>query len=256
MTEMIDVFERREDKYTLTPEQVEEVSRRIAPYVKPDIYFKYTVHSIYCDSPDSELVINGLQKSKYRIKLRLRAYQDPDGTEPVFLETKKKYGEIVYKKRLQMEEKEAMDFLNGITDMHRTGNTASEIAYLRDFYRLSPKVLILYERTCYAALDEADVRVTFDRNIRYRIHDVNLQEKGDERPLQAGKIVMEVKAMHRYPIWLTRILSDMQLYQCAFSKYGTIYRENAAVMNPPVKQNRQTEDEAYIKEATTCSIQY
>lgn len=255
MTEpLIDIFERVEDKYSLTYEQADALKKAIASHIEEDIYYKYTVHSIYYDSLDSRLVINSLNSTKYRMKLRSRCYTQPDDDTPVFLETKKKLGDIVYKRRFQLSAKEAEDYLDYGIPHHVHNNTAAEIDYIMKYYNLEPKVLILYERECYRGIAEDDVRITFDTNIRYRINDVNLREDGTEMPLTKDTVIMEVKAMDRYPLWLVKVLSEMKLYKRSFSKYGNIYRLNFQTMTPQPKT--QIAYEPAEKEKTICSVQF
>lgn len=122
------------------------------------------------------------------------------------------------------------------------------------YYNLEPKVLILYERECWAGIEEADVRITFDTNIRYRINDINLREHGDEESLTKNTVIMEVKAMDRYPMWLVKVLSEMKLYKRSFSKYGNIYCLNFDVMASHF--NTQLVDDMNEKEKPVCSVQY
>jgi hypothetical protein len=171
-----------------------------------------------------------------------------------FLETKKKYGDIVYKKRITLSHAEAMAYLNHDVPHHVHNNTAEEIDFLKNYYQVEPKTLILYDRTCFSSVSEADVRVTFDANIRARIDDISLTERGDEQLLIGEDVVMEIKAMNRYPMWLVEILSRRKLYKQSFSKYGMIYRNSADELC-------QKDTPAYIyamekKENQLCSVQY
>lgn len=251
---LIDTFERVEDKYSLTYEQADALKKAIAEHIEEDIYYKYTVHSIYYDSIDSRLVINSLNSTQYRMKLRSRCYVQPDDDTPVFIETKKKLGDIVYKRRFQLTAKETEDYMEYGIPHHVHNNTADEVDYLMKYYNLQPKVLILYERECYKGIAEDDVRITFDTNIRYRIDDVNLKENGTETPLTKDTVIMEVKAMDRYPLWLVKVLSEMKLYKRSFSKYGNIYRLNFNAMAPQL--STQNVYEPAKKEKTVCSVQY
>ena len=230
----IETFERVEDKYALTPLQAEEFLRRCKDHITKDVYFQYTVRSIYYDNENSELVIHSLMKPQYKMKLRLRCYGEPSEEKPVFLETKKKYKDIVYKRRIELGLEEANDYLEYGIPHHVHNNTADEIDYILNYYNLVGKVYIAYDRTCYASVDEMDVRITFDTNIRYRTENVSLEEDGTEETLNEGVVMMEVKAMDRYPVWLTEILSDMKLYKRSFSKFGEIYTAHHASMTPSV----------------------
>lgn len=257
MSEAIDTFKRVEDKYRITFEQMESLLAAWSDHMHKDVYYRYRVHSVYYDSENCDLIVHGLQKTGYKMKLRLRCYGQPGSNKPVFLETKKKLGDIVYKKRLQLSEREAYDYLDYGIMHHVHNNTAGEIDYMMNYYNLKPKVLIAYDRECYAADREEDVRITFDTNIRYRIDDPDLSENGTEEELAPGMIMMEIKAMDRYPMWIVKELSAMKLYRTSFSKYGKIYAENMNEMNP-VSQTYalQPETAEYEKEKKICSLQF
>jgi SPX domain protein involved in polyphosphate accumulation len=253
MSEVIDTFRRVEDKYFITREQMNDIIAACGEHIRRDAYFRYRVHSIYYDSVNSDLVIRSIGKPHYKMKLRLRCYGIPDGDTPVFLETKKKYGDIVYKRRIQLSENEAYDYLDRGIMHHVKNNTADEIEYLKQYYDLKPAVRISYDRTCFSAVNEKDVRITFDENISYKIDPESLKEDGTEKRLEAG-IAMEIKAMDRYPMWLVKILSERKLYKQSFSKYGTIYTNNFEEMSPKAVPSYvyRTENQ----EAAICSVQY
>ena len=250
----IETFKRVEDKYALTKAQMNEFLEKIKPYVTEDIYYKYTVNSIYYDNQNSELAIHSLMKPEYKMKLRLRCYGDASEDKPVFLETKKKYEDIVYKRRIELGMQEAFDYLDYGIPHSVHNNTADEIDYILNYYNLEAKAYIAYDRECYAAIDEMDVRITFDTNIRYRINDIDLYEHGDEKHLAEDKVMLEIKAMKRYPLWLVRVLSEMKIYKTSFSKYGTIYADNYETLSPKVMLKYNTVKE--VKENLVCSTQY
>ena len=233
MTEVIDTFKRVEDKYFITAEQMQEIIEECSERMKEDFYFKYRVHSIYYDSINSDLIIRSLLKPEYKMKLRLRCYGEATGHSPVFFETKKKYGNIVYKRRFELDEQEAYDYVDYGIMHHVKNNTADEIDYMMKYYNLKPVVRISYDRQCYSAVKEADVRITFDSNVKYELNPESLKEEGNEKELPLG-IIMEVKAMDRYPMWLVKILSEKKLYKQSSSKYGMIYANNFETMSPKV----------------------
>jgi len=253
MTQVIDTFKRVEDKYFITAEQMNEIIEECKGYIKEDVYFRYRVHSIYFDSINSDLVIRSLLKPEYKMKLRLRCYGEATGHSPVFFETKKKYGNIVYKRRIQLDEQEAYDYVNDGIMHHVKNNTADEIDYMMKYYNLKPVVRISYDRHCYSAIHESDVRITFDANVKYELNPESLKEDGNEKELPLG-IIMEVKAMDRYPMWLVKILSEKKLYKQSSSKYGMIYTENFETMSP--KANTYNSYRMGEQEVKICSVQY
>lgn len=251
---VIDTFQRVEDKYRMSREEAREILEEMKGHIKKDFYFQYTVHNIYYDSKDAQMIISSLNRDRFKEKLRLRCYEQPSGDTMCFLETKKKYADIVYKKRITLSHNEAMAYMNHGIPHHVHNNTAEEIDFLKNYYDCEPKTMILYDRTCFSSISEADVRITFDANIRYRLDDINLTERGDETKLIGQDVVMEIKAMDRYPMWLVEILSKRKLYKQSFSKYGMIYRQNAEALclkGTPAYIYASNE-----KENKVCSVQF
>ena len=105
------VFERTEKKYILTLAQRRELLKRIAEHIKPDEYGESTVCSLYFDTDDYRLIRRSMEKPVYKEKLRLRSYSTPKRDSNVFLELKKKYNGVVYKRRKTMKLGEAKDYL-------------------------------------------------------------------------------------------------------------------------------------------------
>ena len=96
-----EVFRRYEKKYLLSPEQYEDILLRMKERIQPDRYFQSRIRSIYFDTPDHRLVPRSLEKPVYKEKLRLRDYGSSQEGDPVFVELKKKYKGVVYKRLLR-----------------------------------------------------------------------------------------------------------------------------------------------------------
>ena len=254
--QVIDIFQRVEDKYRLSRREALEILEEMKGHIKKDKYFQYTVHNIYYDSKDAQMIISSLNRDNFKEKLRLRCYEQPQADTMCFLETKKKYSDIVYKKRISLTHAEAIAYMEHDIPHHVHNSTAEEIEYLKNYYQCEAKTLILYDRTCFSSIHEADVRVTFDANIRYRLDDISLWERGDEEQLIGEDVLMEIKAMNRYPLWLTEILSRHQLYKQSFSKYGMIYRQNHQKLCVTDAPSYAYKTEKIKKENRVCSVQF
>ena len=219
------VFERTEKKYILTLSQRKALLEQIAAYFKPDEYGESTVCSLYFDTPDYRLIRRSMEKPVYKEKLRLRSYSTPKQDSNVFLELKKKYNGVVYKRRQTMTYRQAKDYLqNGVkpTDSQMMREIDWSMRYYRD---IAPKVFIAYDRTAFYSKTDHELRITFDRNVRFRTDHLDLA-KGHygERILDAGLCIMEIKALAAMPLWLTDALSKLQVFPGTFSKYGTAYQ--------------------------------
>ena len=85
-------------------------------------------------------------------------------------------------------------------------------------------MLLLYDRSAYHSPD-GNLRITFDRNIRYRVDRLDLKDGLDgELLLPDGEIMMEIKMGTAYPMWLVKLLNGNKIYKRSFSKYGNAYK--------------------------------
>lgn len=96
-------FERYEKKYCLTLSQQRFLLERMTPYMKKDAYGEYTICNIYYDTDDFRLIRASLEKPIYKEKLRVRSYGVPQEDGRVFVELKKKFDGVVYKRRITFD---------------------------------------------------------------------------------------------------------------------------------------------------------
>lgn len=221
------VFRRYEQKYLLTPAQRELFLWAMRPYMKKDEYGRTTIRNIYFDTDNYRLIRRSMEKPVYKEKLRIRSYRKTQPGEDVFVELKKKYKKVVFKRRILMPEKTAIDWLCHEEAPSRNTQIAREIGYFRDFYSpLRPTVFLAYEREAYFDREVGDFRITFDERIRARTTELSTGMDDWGEPLPMGDMVlMEIKTSGGIPIWLTRLLSEQRLYSAPFSKYAAAYRE-------------------------------
>jgi hypothetical protein len=223
------IFTRYEKKYIPDRAQYEALAECLAGRVKADGYGAYTVSNLYYDTDDFDLIRASIEKPLYKEKLRLRCYGTAEADTPVFLELKKKYKGVVYKRRAKLAYRDAEEMpARGAPPAGDDRQVLREIAYFSLLYPISAKLLLCYDRTalCAADADAGDLRITFDTNIRFRRDDLRLD--GDLRgaPVLAGdRILMEVKTSGAIPLWLCQSLSALGIFPVSFSKYGTCYRE-------------------------------
>ena len=164
----ITVMQRVEWKYILSAEQTEFFRERLKGHMEPDAYGLTTIQSLYYDTPDRRLVRTSIEKPEFKEKIRLRAYGRATSETPVYLELKRKAFGIVYKRRVQATVPEVKRFFAGEPVLDEDGQIDREIIYFRDYYKkLEPACMILYDRTAYYEPD-GDLRLTIDRNPRYR----------------------------------------------------------------------------------------
>ncbi|MBQ6583473.1 MAG: polyphosphate polymerase domain-containing protein [Mogibacterium sp.] len=222
------VFRRIEVKYLMNEEQYTELRFRMAEHMKPDRYGKTEILNIYYDTPDHRLIRESLAAPVYKEKLRLRSYGIPDSGSPAFIELKKKYKGVVYKRRIDMSYDQAQDYLRTrIAPEVRPEDLQirKEIDYFFRIYpELAPQMVLSYDRIALAGTEDPEFRVTFDSNIRWRDNHLDLKwGNGGEPLLLPGQRLMEVKCAGGMPLWLSRDLSELGIVKTSFSKYGRAY---------------------------------
>ena len=239
------VFKRYEIKYLITAEQKQKVLDAVKPYMKLDQYGRTTIRNLYFDTDTYLLIRRSIEKPAYKEKLRIRSYSQADPDSTVFVELKKKYKHVVYKRRIALPEREAMQWLGREQRCPKHTQISEEIDYFLDFYEtLHPTVFLSYEREAFYANDDSDFRVTFDDNILCRQEDLSLQAEVYGTPiLPEGKVLMEIKCSGGIPLWMTQVLSKEHIYKTAFSKYGTAY-------STMIFPQRQSADAYRIQEGT------
>lgn len=221
------VFKRYELKYLLTLEQKEIILKEMAPYMALDKYGRTTIRNVYFDTDNYRLIRHSMEKPAYKEKLRLRSYAQAKPGSPIFVELKKKYQSVVYKRRLSMPEQQAMDWASGRKPWDGDCQIAREINYFLNYYQtLHPTVFLSYEREAYYCKDGGDFRVTFDDHILARQEALSLEADVWGTPLlRDGMVLMEIKTGGGIPLWMTHVLTREQIYKTSFSKYGTAYEK-------------------------------
>ena len=219
------VFRRYELKYLLDPRQKAAVLAAMEPHMQPDRYGRTCIRNIYFDTDTYRLIRHSIEKPAYKEKLRIRSYRPAGDRDMVFVELKKKFDGVVYKRRLQLPLDTALGWLDGSLPCPVASQIGREIEYFRSFYgSLSPRVLLTYERVAYFSEEQPDFRVTFDENIQARQEQLQLDGSPEGQALlPEGMTLMEIKCAGGIPLWLTRVLTEKKIYKTSFSKYGTAY---------------------------------
>ena len=220
-------FQRYEKKYLLNLEQYQKIRAGLAPYMEADEHGRYTICNLYYDTPDFQLIRASLDKPVYKEKLRMRSYGVPADGDSVFVELKKKYKGVVYKRRTALEAGEALDYLAGRCSPRAKDQICREIDWFLGRYHPVPQVFIAYDREALAGLEDRVLRGTFDSDLRWRDTALDLRSgDGGERITSRDQILMEIKIPGSAPVWLSRLLSENSVFPTSFSKYGVCYREN------------------------------
>jgi hypothetical protein len=219
------VFKRYELKYMMTKKQQKAVLEAMLPYMRLDDFGHTTIRNIYFDTDNYRLVRRSIEKPIYKEKLRIRSYKQAGEHDKVFVELKKKYDDVVYKRRESITLEDAQIWLGEDTLFPTNTQIGREIDYFFDYYEtLAPKVFLSYERDAYYSLDGSDFRVTFDENILAREEELSLAcDVWGEKLIDDDMVLMEIKTSGGYPLWMTKVLSQQKIYKISFSKIGTAY---------------------------------
>ena len=254
-------FKRYEVKFKINRSQYEKIQDELREHMTPDKHGRSTIFSLYFDTPDYRLIRRSMEHPDYKEKLRLRSYGLVSPEQPVFLELKKKYDKVVYKRRIEMTEPEAVEFcrrasgeqytawnhrVNSEEDLYEEAGgqdevgrseirqesysdrqIKKEIRYALQFYpSLKPRMLLSYEREAWYEKGNHDFRITFDQNLLWRETDLDLHTGVfGKQIIPEDEIIMEVKTGMGIPLWLTQILTREKIYKTSFSKYATAYRQ-------------------------------
>lgn len=220
------VFKRYELKYMLTTKQKEKVLDSMQEHMTLDKYGRTTIRNLYYDTDTYLLIRRSIEKPLYKEKIRIRSYSRTMSDSTVFVELKKKYKHVVYKRRISMPNNEATEWLSGVKQGVNNTQISEEIDYFMQLYgTLKPTVFLSYEREAYYCNNGSDFRVTFDDNILCRQNDLSLEsEVYGESILPKGMVLMEIKCSGGVPLWMTEVLSRERIFKTPFSKYGTAYK--------------------------------
>jgi hypothetical protein len=234
------VFKRYELKYLMTRKQQKAVLEAMLPYMKLDDFGHTTIRNIYFDTDSYRLARRSIEKPIYKEKLRIRSYKQATEIDKVFVELKKKYDEVVYKRRESITLNDMENWLGNGAGFPKKTQIGREIDYFFEYYKtLAPKVFLSYEREAFYSIDGSDFRVTFDENILARMEELSLaSDVWGEKLIDDNMVLMEIKTSGGIPLWMTKVLTQQKIYKTSFSKYGTAY-ENMISKNIFVGESEQ-----------------
>lgn len=245
----IEIFKRKEQKYLITMEQYRKLVDAISEYMRPDTFGengKYTVTSLYFDSNDHRIYYETKNKLKFRQKLRLRVYNQIDRNGIAFFEVKQKHKKVVNKRRMLLPLSDAYHYVqnNGSTPLeyYESSNPQifREIDSFKRLYELKPEMIVSYDRHALHGIDDAELRMTFDQNLRCRNEDLHV-ENGPYGAhfIHLNLVVLEVKVNDSVPLWLTRILQGLNCQQRGASKFCTSMELLKGYPSPNTMENER-----------------
>lgn len=219
------VFKRKEIKFLLEPRQRAALIAAMEGHMKEDEYGESTICSLYYDTPNSRLIRRSLEKPLYKEKLRLRSYGKAAPGGNIYVELKKKYDGVVYKRRISLPEHQADAWLGGRAPLPQDSQIGREIDWFLHYYvNLRPAMYLCYDRIAWFCPTDENLRITMDRNIRWRTDALSLTAAPrGEQLLRPGQSLLEIKTASALPLWLVEALNENEIRQTSFSKYGTAY---------------------------------
>lgn len=197
----------------------------IKNYIEKDKFFESNICNIYFDTDQFDLIKTSIEKPVYKEKVRLRSYTVPSLDDKVFFEIKKKYKGITNKRRIILSLEEFNNYYYNHVIPKCNKQIFNEIDYTMNFYNLKPKLFLAYDRNSYYAKDDKEFRLTFDKNLRFRTTDLDLN-MGDcgKKYFKDETYILEIKTLSSIPLWFVKALSELKIYPVSFSKYGNIYK--------------------------------
>lgn len=167
---MADIFRRVEKKYIITKQQYAFLKQFIENRMLEDEHGKSTICNIYFDTKHYDLISHSILKPVFKDKIRLRSYNVPKFDSEVFLEIKRKYNEIVVKRRIKITLKEFYDYMNNKNTIYNS-QIKQELDYYFNFFGLEPTMFLSYKRRAFYDKENRDFRLTFDSEILARDKD-------------------------------------------------------------------------------------
>ena len=234
---------RTENKYLLSVEEAWSLQRRLEAALQRDPFCAegpYPVRSLYYDTPDGADYVTKMDGVPSRRKIRLRTY-DP-GNSLCRLEMKEKRGDAQRKLSLPVSRQAADRLLDCDYSVLTRYMSHEEDSWQKEargtnrkavrFYTTMmlqgyrPATMVEYRRMAYV-YPYADVRITFDTDVRCSESDTDLFRRGPTAAYSAypdllldGKVILEVKfSGPTLPRFISKLLQPYHLTRTAVSKY-------------------------------------
>jgi len=221
------IFKRYEKKYLITHDQAQAIESTLAQYMELDKFGTYWVQNLYFDTENWDVINTSMEKPFYKEKLRMRCYGVPEPESNVFLELKKKYDGVGYKRRVAfpLESLYGRNLADVLTEVGDNTQIARELSYYLQTTPVTEKMQLTYRRTAYADQLGLGLRITFDTDIRYRLDYLDFANPNEGHEIVPDHILMEVKTTNNFPLWLAHVFSENNIFRTSFSKYGTCFTD-------------------------------
>ena len=217
---------RHEYKYPLSNGQIVIEDAKISAVAAKDIHVGmqgfYNIRSLYFDDYKNSCYMDNENGVDDREKYRIRIYNHT--TQRITLELKQKIRGKTRKLSCPISIEQCRLLMHGEIPLDIAPNqqVLYKLTYLMAVRLMKPVIIVDYDRVPYVyRLRDANVRVTFDRNIK-AINDVQafLENTHEGRGIMpAGSALMEVKFDNFLPDEIYSLLQLEGLTASTFSKY-------------------------------------
>jgi hypothetical protein len=238
------VFNRYEVKYLLTTDQFDTIRHAllVSGHMRADAYNQdgetYPIQSLYFASVTDTVSQQALKLKSvdFKQRLRVRSYGPAQNDSPVFMEIKKKFTKKTFKRRVTMSLAEVKAFLAG--EKVADNLVLKEVDHLMQRDPVLPVLMLAYDRyAMHATAKTSDLRISFDTNIRYQAHHLDLREEVTGlNIIPDGMVLMELKTELGLPTYIRDLLQQLCLRPTKYSKFEL-----------GLKAHFQTEDDAYAQ---------
>jgi hypothetical protein len=258
---------RLEYKYLVPTELLDVIRADIHPFLTIDQYAgrrepnEYTIKSVYYDTPAMNCYYEKLDGVDIRKKFRIRGYNDTQGADLIFLEIKRKNNNFISKNRAPLHYRD-VDALFATRDIDRyvlqmSANGQGRDDARRFFYyyfrlRLSPQIMVVYDREAFFGRFDDTLRITLDKNLRSApcTFQAGLHLPCPYRLVMPKHFIFELKFYGRLPAWVNEMINRYQLPRLALSKYTLSLDSYQAYEKRPSRAVplRQTYFQAHMQE--------
>jgi SPX domain protein involved in polyphosphate accumulation len=224
---------RYEFKYQITPEMIPQIGDYIKPYTTIDPHLKdaadnkYTVRSIYFDTPTLDFYYEKMDGLKIRKKLRIRTYNEMN--DFAFLEIKRKFINCIAKERSKLPIMVIEKLINAPENSvieypesdYNSRLVSGKFVYTLLKKGLLPVLLVVYEREAYVGLNDDRERLTLDTDVR-GIFEPDLGDiliTDNFIPIKKNVSILELKFDDVMPQWMKNLVLELDIKRESISKY-------------------------------------
>lgn len=215
---------RHEFKYYINLKTYQILKQRISVLAKRDENTKrdegYLISSLYFDDYNNSALNDKINGDRFRKKFRIRVYERAPGI--IKLESKSKLDSWTAKASTLLSYKEYQKILEEDYDflILKEDPLCKELYSLMKTRLLKPKVIVEYEREAYV-VDEGNVRLTFDKQLRSSINGLDIFDPNVvySAALPDEIMVFEVKYDDFIPKHIRALINEESMQRYAVSKY-------------------------------------